>query len=169
MGCDIHMYVEVKGSVNFRKAQGWQCGDLFSIIDPTDLDEKPERIGLLEDRVYSRFAVLADVRNRGNYPCISYPRGLPDDVTKYVKEEYEDWRLDAHSCSYLTMREIVEFHESVKPMNEFGGYILEPLIDRLVERADELHIMYDFKMSRPFTKEVLAKMENIRIVFWFDN
>ena len=171
MGCDIHMYVEFKGDRYYRKLNGWQCGDHFHIMNPTDPNEKPERVGLLEDRAYSLFAVLAGVRNRGcdPYPCISYPRGLPDDVTKYVEEEYDEWGCDAHSCSYLTLREIVEFDNNQWPKNNFGGYILEPLIERLYQRANELWVLYDFETRRPLTEEVLKKMENIRIVFWFDN
>ncbi len=167
MGCDIHMHVEFK-SPRWSDDTNWKCGDYFTITDPTDTNCMPEYVGLLECRSYSRFAVLADVRNRGDYPYISSPKGFPKDATDYVKKEYECWRYDAHSCSYLTMREIVEFHESVKPMNEFGGYILEPLIERLVRRADELNILYDFEVENP-TPSALRKMENIRIVFWFDN
>ena len=169
MGCDIHMYVEYKKDDHWSDKKGWLCGDYFHSIDPTDSRYKPEHVGLLEYRSYSLFAVLADVRNGRGYPYISLPKGLPGDVTKYVEEEYDDWGFDAHSCSYLTMREIVEFHEKEEPKNEFGGYILEPLIERLRQRADELYILYDFEMKRPFADEVLKKMENIRIVFWFDN
>lgn len=167
MGCDIHMHVEFKKS-NWTNDIGWKCGDYFTIVDPTDPKCEPEYVGLCENRNYDLFAVLADVRNYGDFKCISSPRGLPDDVTDYVEKAYEEWSFDAHSTSYLTMREIVEFHEAEKPTNMFGRYILEPLIERLVRRADELYILYDFEAHDP-TPSALRKMEDIRIVFWFDN
>lgn len=167
MGCDIHMHVEFKRP-NWHKDAGWKCGDYFTIVDPTDPGCEPIYEGLLERRSYSLFAVLADVRNRG-YPYISEPKGLPADATEFVKKEYDSWGYDAHSCSYLTLREIVEFDRKEHPLNIFGEPILRPLVERLVRRADELNVLYDFEMGRELTDEVLKKIENIRIVFWFDN
>lgn len=171
MGCDIHMYVEFKRS-NWSMETGWKCGDYFRITDPTNPDCEPIHIDLFGDRCYSLFAVLANVRNRGygeEYPYISMPRGIPVDATEYVRGEYGRWGCDAHSSSYLTLREIVEFHVEKKPKNDFGGYILEPLIERLRRRADELGVLYEFELDRPWSNDVPHKMENIRIVFWFDN
>lgn len=171
MGCDIHMYVEFKRE-NWPKDAGWKCGDYFSIVDPTNPQEEPVHIGLIEWRSYSLFAVLANVRNRyceDAYPYISMPKGLPNDVTEYVRREYESWGIDAHSCSYLTMREIITFNERECPKNDFGQEILKPLIDRLIQRADELGVIYDFEIDHPLKDDVLERLENIRIVFWFDN
>lgn len=166
MGCDIHMHVEFKRP-NWSSDVGWKCGDYFTIVDPTDPKCEPEYVGLCEHRNYDRFAILADVRNYDR-KYISSPRGLPEDVTDYVMKEYKTWIDDAHSTSYLTMREIVEFHESEKPTDIFGNYILEPLIDRLTQRADELYLLYEHEVKDP-TPSALRKMEDIRIVFWFDN
>lgn len=46
--------------------------------------------------------------------------------------------------------------------------ILEPLIEALKNRADELYLIYSFLWDRS-PEEAYAKSENIRIVFWFDN
>ena len=167
MGCDIHMHVEFK-SPKWTDDTRWKCGDYFTITDPTDPNCEPEYVGLYEHRNYDLFAVLAGVRSYGDFQCISSPKGLPDDVTEYVEKAHEEWGCDAHSTSYLTMREIVEFHEAEKPTNMFGHYILEELINRLIRRADELYILYDFEVKDP-TPSALRKMEDIRIVFWFDN
>lgn len=169
MGCDIHMHVEFKSNRHWSGKKDWMCGDHFHSIDPTDSRYVIQHVGLLEDRCYSLFSVLANVRNGRDLPYISDPKGLPNDVTKYVEEDYDSWGCDAHSCSYLTLREIFEFNEKVEPKNEFGGYILEPLIDRMFQRADELNVLYDFELKHPITDDVRKKMENIRIVFWFDN
>lgn len=171
MGCDIHMYVEFRRA-NWPKEVGWKSGDYFSILDPTSPNEAPVRMGLIEWRSYSLFAVLANVRNRGYgeaYPYISTPKGLPEDATTYVRKEYDSWGWDAHSCSYLTLRDIVEFDEKEQPKDDFGHEILKPLIDRLIQRADELNVIYDFEIKYPLKEDVLKRLENIRIVFWFDN
>lgn len=164
MGCDIHMYVEYTRDAY----KGWHCGDYFHKRDPYNDKEDASRIELYDDRNYPLFAVLANVRNNGDYQCIDSPRGLPEDVTPYVKSEYESWGIDAHSCSYLTLREIYEFQTNNNPTSFMGYPILKTIIDRLIRRADELWLTYDFEWKDP-SPEVLKKGEQIRIVFWFDN
>lgn len=167
MGCDIHMHVEIR-NLRWHATDEWMCADYFSILDPTNPDCKPRLEEIYGYRNYALFAVLADVRN-GGYPCISYPKGLPDDACPYVKEDYESWRSDAHSCSYLTLGELVRFQKSVGPVNDFGYDILEPLIVRLKQRADEFNLIYNFEWDGELAEDTLKKMEDIRIVFWFDN
>lgn len=163
MGCDIHMCIEYKT----EGGKNWRCGDYFHTVNPLDSNKELYRVDLYDARCYSLFAVLADVRN-GGYTPIDTPRGLPDDVTDYVRADYESWGLNAHSCSFLTLRELKEWDERRKPINSFGGRILEPLIDRLVRRADELGVIYDFEWDRP-DHNTYKKAEQIRIIFWFDN
>lgn len=172
MGCDIHMHVERRNNRYDGGKTEWVNGDYFSITHPNDPKCAVIHQDLWGERCYDLFAVLANVRNRGYgeaYPYIDEPRGLPDDATQYVKEEYESWGIDAHSCSYFTLRELVEFHEEKKSISGFGFDILEPLIERLKQRADDFNIIYDFEWDRPWTNDLKSKMDNIRIVFWFDN
>lgn len=163
MGCDIHMCVEYRRG----RDEKWRSGDYFHSINPIDPNGQYHRVDLYDDRCYSLFAVLADVRNSG-YEIIDDPRGLPEDVTDYVKADYDSWGLDAHSCSFFTLRELKEWDERHEPTNMFGGRILEPLIERLIQRANELGVVYDFEWKRADSK-VYEKAENIRIIFWFDN
>lgn len=167
MGCDIHMYVEYK---NKRGGDGsWLCGDYFQVDDP--LCESPvyNRIELYGDRNYALFAVLANVRN-GGYDYIELPRGLPADATEYVEQEYERWRGDAHSCSYFTLRELIEYHDEYKPLSDYGYDILGPVISRLKQRADDLSLIWDFEWGDSWSRaSVYKKAEDIRIIFWFDN
>lgn len=168
MGCDIHMYVEYK--LVSREDAIWRCGDYFRINDP--LSEEPElkRIELYSSRNYNLFSVLADVRNYGYMEYIADPRGLPGDATDYVKREYQAWGNDAHSCSYFTLRELIDYYKDNKPIDEFGKDILKPLIDSLKQRADDLDVIWDFEWNNSFTRDVAyKKSNNIRIVFWFDN
>jgi hypothetical protein len=168
MGCDIHMYVEYKTKNNINRE--WRCGDCFRVDNP--FAEKPiiKRVDLYDERDYSLFAVLADVKNSNFFEYIAEPKGLPDDVTEYVRQEYTAWGVDAHSCSYFTLRELIEYHDEHKPKDALGYYILKPLIDRLKRRADELDLIWDFEWNNSLIGNVAhQKADNIRIVFWFDN
>lgn len=118
MGCDIHMYVE------YRFDGKWVCGDYFSKspyyngVDP--YEPKYSLVDIYDYRDYDLFGVLAGVRNR-EVPCISEPRGLPNDCNDFIKKEYEVWWCDAHSCSWLTLQEIIDFQERVGPTYDFPG------------------------------------------------
>lgn len=165
MGCDIHTHVEFRRDCR----ENWQCGDYFATINPLDPDAKYVIQELCGDRNYSLFAVLANVRNDGSHDYIDKPRGLPDDATEFVKQDYEDFGWDAHSCSYLTLRELIEYHDEHKPKDIFGHYILLPLINDLKRRADEFHFIYEFSWDGVRRDEALQQAENMRFIFWFDN
>lgn len=168
MGCDIHMYVEYKN--NGGSDAEWRCGDYFHMFDPLSTDSKPTRIELYGERDYDLFAVLANVRNYEHIDYIEDPKGLPRDATEFVTREYSTWGFDAHSCSYFTLRELIDYDYEHDPRDSFGHYILKKLIDRLKRRADELNLIWDFERNGSSGREkALDKSNNIRIVFWFDN
>ena len=164
MGCDIHMYVEYKSN---GPSTTWRCGDYFHTIDPLDTSKTMSRRELYGDRNYDLFAVLANVRNDG-HDYMSEPKDLPPDATEYVKQEYGAWGIDAHSCSYFTLKELIEYRDEYKPKDFWDGDVLEPLITKLKQRADELSIIWNFEWKSDF-KKACEKANNIRIVFWFDN
>ncbi|WP_146154250.1 hypothetical protein [Prevotella sp. oral taxon 376] len=98
-------------------------------------------------RAYEMFAALANVRNNGSIKAFE-PKGLPDDISYKTKEDYELWRYDAHSHSWVTQDELeTAIKEARKPL---GSYINED---------------YDALLAymRAFRKE------EVRFVFWFDN
>ena len=162
MGCDIHMHVEYRKHNN-----NWECGDYFA-LQPGSTLESP-RYSLVElygNRSYALFSILADVRNRTGLDYISLPKGLPRDATDFVKEGYEYWGMDAHSCSYLTLKEMIDFRET---HDGDDYYMLDVIIDKLKQRADELNLIYDFEWSGRNHDKAYAQSSKIRIVFWFDN
>ena len=168
MGCDIHMYVEYKNTTNIDTR--WRCGDYFRIDDPGA--EKPvmKRVELYGDRNYSLFAVLADVRNSNLADYIAEPRGLPDDVTEFIKREYVAWGSDAHSCSYFTLQELIDYHDEHTPQDSLGYDVLKPLINKLKQRANEIDLIWDFEWHNSLTCNIAyEKADRIRIIFWFDN
>lgn len=128
MGCDIHMFAEVRNSEG-----GWDKVD--KIFDSTYYrpDEKTETLedGYIwndpktdepyEGRNYVLFAILADVRNgygfagvRTHDPVVPLfaGRGIPSDASAEYKQIVEDWDIDGHSHTYATLAELqaVDWH-----------------------------------------------------------
>lgn len=208
MGCDIHNHIEYKKTIN--GGPKWICGDYYH-VNPyceegaDNRDKKLSLVGFYDNRNYSLFATLANVRNYGDTPYICNPRGLPKDVSAEVKEDSDYWDCDGHSHSYFTLRELIEYQKNIKPLRHRGmispeaqrnldengvlpkewcqstnqegwefrewkteNTVLIPLIESLKQRANELHIIYDFLWETNY-EEALKRAENIRMVFWFDN
>ena len=162
MGCDIHMHVEYRKHNN-----NWECGDYFALQSGSTLESPKYRfVELYGNRSYVLFSILADVRNGVGLDYISLPKGLPKDVTDFVREAYEWWDMDAHSCSYLSLKEMIDFRETHAGEDY---YMLDVIIERLRQRADELNLIYDFEWSGRNHDKAYAQSSKIRIVFWFDN
>lgn len=95
MGCDIHLYVEIKSKGKWL------------------LYNQP---GV--SRNYSLFAKMANVRNQGGAVTpISEPRGLPEDISEATKVCFDYDEPDAHSMSYLTLIEINRLEKWWKESN----------------------------------------------------
>lgn len=125
MGCDIHLFVEVKDEDGV-----WQSADTW--VEEAEEDEDAEgnvvakgtrkevdyKASFYHGRNYNLFAILANVRNGvgfagcdlGNgFNYIAEPRGLPDDATENVVACSERWGVDGHSHSYFTVQELLNF------------------------------------------------------------
>lgn len=138
MGCDIHCYAEVNkngiwekvGSVFKNETYDWYKNNKTEI--PSYLSEFTDEP--YDGRNYDLFAMLADVRNGSGFAgCdtgdgfvpISMPKGLPDDVSNGVKERYEDWCNDGHSCSWLTLNELLSYDWYGQKTKHRGYFSLE--------------------------------------------
>ena len=144
MGCDIHVHVEVK--IN---------GTWHHYNQP---DTR---------RNYELFAKMAGVRNwddSGIEP-ISPPRGLPEDASFTTQfDNYAHWGDDGHSHSYLALPELVELKEWAREQNfreELPGWWFEEqfgfLFSNSITQLDE------------YRKGYPEGVEDVRLVFWFDN
>lgn len=95
MGCDIH------GNVQRKYAHGNQK---WGIAEPIE-----------DNRNYSVFSVLANVRNGGNITPIADPRGLPEDNVHFETKYFGNNSLQAeadygdHSQSYLYLSELLAY------------------------------------------------------------
>lgn len=157
MGCDIHICAE-------RKDQNgkWTRVSL------------PEYEIVLEERVYAWFAFLADVRNYGAVTPISEPRGIPEDASESTKEAHAQWDVDAHSASWLTLNELIDFDYEQGTEDRrvtrtlpsgllHGGCTCEPGQGKSMALGEYL--------GEAFFKglQQLQTAGAERIVFWFDN
>lgn len=125
MGCDIHIYLERQLTVNGEKK--WVNIDYWKIDPyyPSDSSDKEyQHMSFYSGRNYSLFGVLADVRNDSHNKVISYPKGLPKDVTIQTQKESEGWGEDVHSHSWLTLRELLKAEAQLVDTKEQG--MLEP-------------------------------------------
>jgi len=116
MGSDIHVHVEVFNPKTGKWEEKDDRGPRPSYEDWDAWDVGVPYI--YEDRNYSVFAMLANVRNgsgfagcdTGNgYLPISMPKGLPEDVSEGTRSEYEDWGESCHTHSWLTVQELLDY------------------------------------------------------------
>lgn len=172
MGCDIHGFLEIV-------SESW--------VDCVH--------GIPDNRTYDMFGLLAGVRNYTDCKPISNPRGLPEKVSWQVKDSLEKWGSDAHSRSWLSVKDFKEHDwelESLdgrvstidkntgKELSKASYTFLQDHPDEAEKQNVELkHLTRKAKDLIPFAwvcfidyMKSLAENygdENVRIVFWFDN
>ena len=151
MGCDIHLFVEVRKDGKWEAVKDidkialWQAqenlkdfenldeGEVsgyteMDFIERVEQESRPKYMFLYNGRNYNLFSMLADVRN--GYKCngklymitpISEPRGVPADASTAYKEYVEEWGADGHSHSYFTLAELDTPYWL--GTERFGGYV----------------------------------------------
>lgn len=205
MGCDIHMYVEYKKRLPVKATKDyeeqWISGDYFK-FDPYDETQegKYEQIELYGNRNYALFSTLAGVRDYTDKVIpVAEPKGIPDDCCNYVKERNEAWGNDAHTHSWLTLKELKEYQSTNPVLHRTGLLSPEDLIEfdtngtlpnswcqgtnqEGYERRDWTEpnktLVPLIALLQERAKELMQydwqeydtqNDEKIRIVFWFDN
>lgn len=138
MGCDIHMRAEVKISTPNNPKPTWKAvGRVFrsQYYRPKEVTVEGGYNEILtnepyDGRNYDLFAILADVRNgRGFAGCdtgdgfkpIVDPRGVPEDASEVYKKMVEEWGIDGHSHSWVTLDEIKAYNWS--QVTKSRGYV----------------------------------------------
>jgi len=155
MGADIHTFVEVKKDGHWDLNKKKVFKNSFIAIEPNI-----KYIAYPFDyRHYGMFGFLADVRNYSSTPVIAEPRGVPDDISSEVSAEYDDWWGDAHSASWFTAKELLDYNYNVDFIDTRDGNTKENLKEFLgTEYFEDLEAL-----------KKLGDPENVRVVFWFDN
>lgn len=152
MGCDIHSFAE--------KQLNGQWVNLG--VAPFDW------------RSYGMFAFLAGVRNYSAVSPIAERRGFPGDASDEVRGEYSDWAGDAHSASWLTVKELSDFDYDARMEDRRvtrrvaagyydGGQTCDP--------GEGQTMTYREFLGSDFFDDIekLKAAGAERVVFWFDN
>lgn len=126
MGCDIHIYCEYRNKATDMKWFNcdWYKRNLYyKKFDDNYIEPKWECIHAYDGRDYILFGILAGVRNKSN-PIISEPRGIPNDIHKQTKKEYNNAIkcMVYHSFSWLTIEELINYRDKYNKV-EISGYI----------------------------------------------
>ena len=137
MGCDIHLFTEIKKSINSEdkwvNVDNWRYNPYYQ-----EGNNNWERMLSVESiysgRNYELFGILAGVRNRNN-DSIDDPRGLPEDVSEVTKKESDRGDGDGHSHSWLTLRELKEY-QGLHPVVKRSGFI-SPEAAELLDAGEE--------------------------------
>lgn len=156
MGADIHVFIEQKTiSKNEPLIAEWISIDEW-VYDPY-FEETCVKNPYWSDRNYLLFAILADLRNVYSIHPISLPRGLPDDISVEVKTRSDIEGDDAHTRSWLTLKELLEY-DWKQPFWDDNN-VCYPLEEMVIAFVNEF-IPRLIKIDEP---------ENVRLVFWLDN
>jgi hypothetical protein len=175
MGCDIHIFAERRKAAD----SDWQPVFNHFTLDRFDQEyyKKDKGDKPFDWRSYSMFAFLAGVRNYDRCDPISEPKGLPSDVSQYVRDDYKKWDGDAHSDSYLTLKELIEFDYDKEFWNRrvtkqlstnswTGAGLAEEGEGKIISYRENLGEFFFVHLEE---LKALGEPENVRIVFWFDN
>lgn len=144
MTTDIHLYVE------YWEEGKWVSADIWKYVT---YDRWWKRSSYYSNQNYRLFAFLAGVRNR-DYQPLSYPRGLPIDVSPEVRGNADFFEGDAHTHSWFLLSELL----AVDWTSPEGT------------RDSEIRWFTPTTFLKALEKmEKLGDPDEVRVVFWFDN
>lgn len=112
MGCDIHLYVEVRGPDGrwqIRDDRGPAPNDEVHTYEDWKrwYDVCPPYIW--QGRHYGLFAILAGVRNYSGYVPVNQPRGVPAGASETYLQHVDRYGQDGHSHSWQTVAELLAY------------------------------------------------------------
>lgn len=197
MGCDIHMYVEYKK----KDSDKWENGDFFR-LNPYGYLKGESKFSVVKihgDRNYSLFSTLAGIRDyTEKVKPVADPKDFPEDACKLVKNEFIKWDSDAHTPSWLTLKELRDYQDT-NPVLHFSGMVSPETAIALDEEGKSPNewcqwtsntqwVFREWKEPNTELVPLIKKLEDralelfpiwseydrkydesIRIVFWFDN
>ncbi len=159
MGCDIHSMAERKSATGYEAI--------------TDVPFEEGYRTPFDWRSYGMFGFLADVRNYSDVPPIAARRGWPANASDGAQEEFDTWRGDAHSPSWIGVDELIAFNYD-QPVEDRrvtrrtawgldGGCTAEPGDGQMTTYREFLGPQFFRDLDR------LKEADASRVVFFFDN
>lgn len=133
MGCDCHIYTEKWTNVTNNncprlKSKSQIRDEKISTLLDKDIavvykwescddwffqDGYWECFHIYEDRNYSLFSFLADVRNDGSITPLDEPRGIPKDASDSYLWICNAWSGNAHSHTWFLLEELLKVERQV--------------------------------------------------------
>ena len=141
MGCDIHGYIEYK---QFERTMWW------GVVE----------IDILAGRNYDMFGSLFGVRNYANFKPMFADRGCPKDVSMNVEELKKKWGRDAHSWSYVTATDILDFELSLSDISGADERIHELRITKDNDLIEHSKSGYSSQLEKWGVYEVMGVSDN---------
>lgn len=171
MGCDIHTFVEIKKNGEWQKAN----------IEMPD-DYSGTTLEPFDNRSYSMFAVLAGVRNYSGITPIKEPAGIPEDASFAFNTEHGEWASWAHSGTYYTLKELLDFDwdkpcEDRRVARELApgliseGCTAEPGQGEMTTYRAMVGDLFHEQLAalKAESDRLALNRDNIRILIYFDN
>lgn len=151
MGCDIHIYTEIRPSGKLS----WESKDSVEEIPSQDGEIDYDTSSYIHiPRNYNLFALLAKVR--GEYDCsLECKKEIPEDASETTQREFKQFGCDGHSHSWLTLTEVKKHLTKIFITSSDVRWAIEDY-QHIKDRMENL-------------KTEGMSNEDVRIVFWFDN
>lgn len=113
MGADVHMYIEQNLPVRYgAEERHWVSRDVRTI--------NGRLLHVYSDRSYEIFSIIGNVRNDGYVEPIDDCRGVPEDSCQFIQDMVAQDREWAHSLSYVTLAELLEYHAAHPQVKRAG-------------------------------------------------
>lgn len=175
MGCDIHLYVEVRDRETYKWEPIAVQNPYQEYVDLKTGEKHHPDIYPYHGRDYELFGILAGVRCDIYDRMTDFNRGLPVDASDYVRKEWGHGKDYFHSATWYTLSELRAYGANKKNFHSVNY--------KNLDFADELdEIKKDDKSMRrrfnSFVDEIdnFAELffpgvpeENVRAVMWFDS
>ena len=115
---------------------------------------KHPRAGLAGERDYEFFTELAGVR--GSSKTQRYPQFIPAGISELALYEVTQYGSDGHSHSWMSVKDFSEIYMRVNP--------------KQFERDWDKEHPWEVVFGKPyFLNRDEDKIEEYRVIFWFDN
>lgn len=158
MGCDIHLFAEVRREGKWKFVSKAPSGS----VDPDPIPDYGDQF--YSGRNYELFALLANVRNyNDSVKPLSEPRGVPIDISSPMAKAIESWSGDGHSHSHFTLNELMTFAYGENWIVDRNRNKLSEILSRSQQFSETLDKLCEFLTQPGMTPD------DIRIVFFFDN
>ena len=149
MGCDITSFVEYRD----RNTGDWTPIKMRVVRYDNDIDAGHD-VYPVDIRNYELFGILAGVRVCCADPIVE-PRGIPSDVSDYVRGKYEENEDVWHTPSWYSLYELKLAVKDKDRYDEEERGLIQGVINAIEFMRDAAWV---------FNDDI-----DVRMVFWFDN